>query len=145
MDPTIVQERRQEERRQLPIRPRIPPTPPARARGRKIRSGDIHRTLRASMWDGLFSATTTGLVDSYLVPYALALRATAAQISNLVSIPNLVTALAQSQASVLRGWLGGRRSALLFIVMAQVISLLLLPLLSWVPPAARNAGLLLVV
>lgn len=55
----------------------------------------IYKSLRASLFDGIFSSCMAGFSAEFIVPYALALRASLAQIGLLTALPNLLSSLAQ--------------------------------------------------
>ncbi len=85
--------------------------------------GKIRKSLKASFWDGAFAAGMVGITESYVIPYALALRAQASQIGILASVPNLIMALANSQINKLTRWIGSRKKVVLIVVLIQAIAL----------------------
>ena len=55
----------------------------------------IRNSLKFSFWDGSFAAVMLGFGDSFINPYAIALKATNLQIGLLSSVPGLVSSLFQ--------------------------------------------------
>lgn len=55
----------------------------------------IKKSLKASFLDGIFASCMMGLTTDYITPYALSLKASAAQVGILSAAPNLVSSLVQ--------------------------------------------------
>ncbi len=70
-------------------------------------------TLRNSILDGASHSAMLGLTRNYVVPFALTLQATTAQIGLLVSVPNLTMALSQLAAPALVARAGSRKRLIL--------------------------------
>jgi MFS family permease len=85
----------------------------------------IRKTLRNSIFDGASHAAMLGLTQSYVVPFALALKATTAQIGLLSSIPSLTMALSQLTAPHLTRKAGSRKRIILPVVLMHA--------LMWIP------------
>ena len=85
----------------------------------------VGKTLKNGILDGASHSAMLGLTQSYVVPFALALRATTAQIGLLSSIPNLTMALSQLAAPRLTERAGSRKHFILVVV--------LLHALMWIP------------
>jgi len=49
----------------------------------------IKTSLKASFWDGVLAFAMVGLTQDYIIPYALALKATVKEVGFLSSLPNL--------------------------------------------------------
>src|SRR4051812_4564847 len=105
------------------------------------KKGRIHRSLRASIIEGFASSGMLGLVDTSLMPFAIAMNATAGQVAHLASLPNLVATLAQSQAASLSDWLKSRRKAILAIFIVQILSILLMAALAFLPSGTQLPAL----
>src|SRR3972149_2654136 len=74
---------------------------------------NIKKSLRLSVLDGAAYAAMLGLTQNYITPYALALRATTAQIGLLSSVPNFAMAFSQLAAPNLAGRAGSRQGLIL--------------------------------
>ena len=73
-------------------------------------------TVRLSKMESASSAAMTGFTDQYLVPFAVAMRATDMQVGLISSIPNLVAAVAVTGVPPLVRKLGSRKAVLLSVV-----------------------------
>lgn len=109
------------------------------------RPGRARQSLCQSHQDGLASGVTVGLVDTYLIPFALALQASPSQVANLASLPNLLAALVQSQAAAIKDLAGGRRAAVRACVALQAGAILLMPFVPLLPAPGRLPALLALV
>jgi MFS family permease len=92
----------------------------------------IRKTLRNSVLDGACHSAMLGLTQSYVVPFALALRATTAQIGLLSSLPSLVMAFSQLATPHLIRRAGSRKRLILPVVLVHAlmwIPVLLIPYL----------------
>jgi len=85
----------------------------------------VRRTLKNSILDGACSSAMLGMTQSYVVPFALALKATTAQIGLLSSIPSLFMALSQLLAPRLTERAGSRKRFILAVVLMHA--------LMWIP------------
>ena len=84
----------------------------------------IKKSLRASYWDGVCASIMIGLTQDYLVPYALALKATVKQIGLLSCLPNLGAALIQLKSADITERLLSRKRITLISVFCQALTLL---------------------
>lgn len=96
----------------------------------------VKKSLKASLWDGIFASAMVGLTQDYLTPYALALKATVKQIGLLSSLPNLCAALVQLKSADFTEHLSSRKRIILISVFLQ--ALMLLPILL-IPYGFRNS------
>ena len=93
----------------------------------------IKNSLRASYWDGVCASVMVGLTQDYLVPYALALKATVKQIGLLSSLPNLGAALVQLKSADITESLLSRKKITLISVFLQALTLLPILLIPYFP------------
>lgn len=91
----------------------------------KFEKGSIRKSLYYSILDGLFNAMTLGVSECYLIPYGIALGASADQIAFLASIPMLFAAFVQSYSARLTAHIGSRTKLINAVVFLHV--------LSWIP------------
>ena len=77
------------------------------------KSEKVNKSLSYSVMDGAAFAAMLGLTQSYIAPFALALKATTAQIGLLTSIPSLMMALSQLTAPELVKKAGSRKAMIL--------------------------------
>ena len=85
----------------------------------------IRKTLKNSVFDGACHSAMLGLTQSYVVPFALALKATTAQVGLLSSIPSLTMALSQLAVPRLIKRAGSRKRLILPVVLMHA--------LMWIP------------
>jgi MFS family permease len=85
----------------------------------------IRKSLRYSTLDGIFASIMQGFSENFVTPYALAMKATVAQIGLLVSLPNLLGSLVQLGSASVIDRLGSR--------MALITPCVLLHTLVWLP------------
>src|SRR3989338_3128028 len=85
----------------------------------------IKRSLRYSTLDGIFASITQGLSENFITPYALAMKATTAQIGILSALPNLAGSASQLITASTVDRLGSR--------MALINPCVLLHALMWIP------------
>ena len=78
-----------------------------------------------------------GVTDAYLIPYAIALGATASQVATLASIPGFVAALIQAQSARVTQAIGSRTKLINFIVFFHAILWIPILLLPYVLQAAH--------
>lgn len=84
----------------------------------------IKKSLRASYWDGVGASVMLGLTQDYIIPYALALKATVKQIGLLSSLPNLCASLIQLKSADFTERLSSRKRIILISVFLQALTLL---------------------
>lgn len=85
----------------------------------------IKKSLRYSLIDGIFASVMTGASETFITPYALAMKASASLIGILASMPSLVGALLQMKAAEIVERLGSRK--------ALINSSVLYHALMWIP------------
>jgi MFS family permease len=107
----------------------------------KIR-GKVRRSLRVSFLDGLFSSGMLGIADTCMMPLAIALGATPAQIANLGSLPNLMAAIAQSQSNTIADWLRSRKRMMVTLIFIQACVLLTVVFIPMFPAEGRVMALI---
>ena len=119
----------------------------------KFEKGSIRRSLRYSIWDGLFTALGLGISENYLIPYGIALGATPSQVAFLASIPMLVASILQVQSAGLTQSIGSRLKLIHVIVFfhaAAWLPIILIPYLlgphsgGWAPWALLAAAIVYV-
>lgn len=84
----------------------------------------VKKSLRVSFLDGIFAACMNGLTGDYVVPYALALRATASQVGILSASVSLASSLVQLKSADLSEWLSSRKKIINFSVFFHIVTLL---------------------
>ena len=92
----------------------------------------VSKSLKYSIVDGLAYSAMLGLTQDYIVPFALALKATVVQIGLLSSIPNLTMGLSQLSAPRLAERAGSRKGLILpavFLHALMWVPILLIPYL----------------
>ena len=89
------------------------------------KSEKVNKSLRYSILDGSAFSAMFGFTQNYISPFALALKATTAQIGLLTSIPSLMMALSQLSAPELVKKAGSRK--------AMILPAVLLHALMWLP------------
>jgi MFS family permease len=90
----------------------------------------VRRSLRMSVLDGAAYAAMAGLVQNYVTPLALALKATTSQVGLLSSIPNLIVGFSQLAAPRLSERAGSRKGLIrpmVFMHAVMFIPVLLIP------------------
>lgn len=97
----------------------------------------VRKSLKYSILDGSAYSAMLGLTQDYIVPFALALRATTAQIGLLSSIPNLTMALSQLSAPRLAEKVGSRKGLILPVVFLHALLWLPILLIPYVFPAEK--------
>ena len=85
----------------------------------------VRKTLRLNIFDGASVFAMAGLTQNYITPFALALKATTAQIGLLNSFPGFASALSQLGTPVLVKRAGSRKAVIMWVVFAQA--------LMWIP------------
>lgn len=61
--------------------------------------GRVRQSLRNSFIDGIFASAMLGFSEQYITPFALALKATSAQIGMLAAFPSILSALVQLKSA----------------------------------------------
>ena len=92
----------------------------------------VKNSLRLATYDGAAFSAMAGLTQSFITPFALALKATTAQIGMLASIPSLMMAVSQLAAPDLTERVGSRKGLILPVVFIHAlmwIPILLVPYL----------------
>ena len=84
----------------------------------------VKNSLRVSLRDGIFASIMSGIVDPYVVPFALFLGATVQEVGWISSAPQLIGSLAQLFASQAIRRLGGRLRLLIRVVLVQATLIL---------------------
>ena len=92
---------------------------------------NIRKSLRLSVLDGAAYAAMAGFTQNYITPFALALKATTAQIGLLSSFPNFATAFSQLAAPALVERAGSRKAMIVPIVFVHAAMWLLVFLLPY--------------
>ena len=64
-----------------------------------MEKGKIKQSLKNSFLDGAFCSAMLGFTDQYITPFAIALKATSAQIGMLVAFPSLIASLIQLKSA----------------------------------------------
>ncbi len=85
----------------------------------------VKQSLRLATFDGAAFSAMAGLTQNFITPFALALKATTAQIGLLASIPNLMMAVSQLAAPDLTDRAGSRKRLILPVVFIHA--------LMWIP------------
>ncbi len=84
--------------------------------------------------DGLFNAMMMGVSENYLIPYGIALGATASQIATLASAPMLVASILQVRSASLTQSIGSRTKLINVVVLFHVLTWLPIILIPFVLP-----------
>ncbi len=85
------------------------------------RTHAVRSSLRFSVLDGAAYAAMLGLIQNYVTPLALALKATTAQVGLLASIPQLIVGFSQLAAPHLSERAGSRKGLILPMVFMHAI------------------------
>ena len=84
----------------------------------------IKKSLRFSLFDGVFASGMTGMTADYITPYALALKASVSQVGILSAIPNLASSLVQLRSADLVEKLKSRKKIInLFVLLHALMAL----------------------
>jgi MFS family permease len=81
----------------------------------------VNRSLRFSILDGASYNAMLGLTQDFMAPFALALKASTAQIGLLASLPNLALALSQLGSPCISERLRSRKSWIIPVVLIQAV------------------------
>ena len=74
----------------------------------KFVKGSVRRSLKYSIFDGLFAAAMMGVSEVYILPYGIALGASAAQVGLLAGVPAVLAALIQLNSAAVTQRVGSR-------------------------------------
>lgn len=96
------------------------------------------KSLRLSIYDGVFASMMSGFTQEYFSPYLISVGASVRQIGLLSAVPNLVASLAQLRAPELSERLGSRKRVLSIFVALQAAMLVILSAM----PFAGSGGVL---
>jgi MFS family permease len=94
------------------------------------KSGKLRTSLKNSFFDGCFASAMLGFTEQYITPFAVALKATSAQVGMLAAFPSLISALAQLKSADVTEHLKSRRRILnifVFLHAFMFIPILLVP------------------
>jgi MFS family permease len=84
----------------------------------------VKKSLKYSVWDGVFSGAMIGFTQEYLAPFLLELGATVRQIGLLSALPNFVGSIVQMNSIRLTEKLKARRHTINLFVLLQALMLL---------------------
>lgn len=98
----------------------------------------VRKSLRRSIYDGMFASMMGGFTQEYFSPYLISIGASARQIGLLSAVPNLVASLIQIRAPELSERLGSRKRVLSLFVALQAAMLIMLSAMSF----ANNGNIL---
>jgi MFS family permease len=105
----------------------------------------IKKSLRFSILDGSAFSAMVGLTQSYITPFALALKASTTEIGLLSSIPSLLQALSQLAAPNLASRAGSRKGLILPVVFGQALMFIPMALIPFLFPEPRIFWLIAIV
>lgn len=109
----------------------------------KFVKGSVRKSLRFSIFDGLFASAMMGVTEIYLLPYGIALGATPAQVGLLAGVPAVVAALMQLESASVTQRVGSRLKLINVFVFFHALLLLPIILVPYLfPPASRPWALL---
>ena len=94
----------------------------------------VDRSLRHSLWDGIYFSAMIGSAESYFSAFAVYLRASTAQIGVLAALPPLLASFMQLASAWLGRRVGKRRGIIVFGALLQAGTLIPLALLPIVLP-----------
>lgn len=90
----------------------------------------VRKSLKSSLFDGIFASCMVGLTTDYITPYALFLKAKAHQIGALSALPNLFSSLIQLKSADLTDRLKSRKKIIgifVFLHLLMFIPIMLVP------------------
>lgn len=90
----------------------------------------IEKSLRISMFDGVFASIMSGFTQEYFAPFVILMNATVRQIGILTAVPNLVAALLQIKSADLTERMGSRKKVLNIFVFLQALMLIPMALIA---------------
>lgn len=108
-------------------------------------NGKIRRSLRNSFLDGAFCSAMIGFTDQYITPFAIALKATSAQIGMLTAFPNLISSLVQLKSADVTEHLRSRIRIIRIFVLLHALMFLPIFLIPVIFSANRALWLILFV
>lgn len=88
----------------------------------KFKKGSIRKSLRYSLFDGLFTAMMLGVSETYLIPYGIAVGATPSQVALLSSVPMLIATLLQVRSASVTQSIGARTKLINFVVFFHALA-----------------------
>ncbi len=97
----------------------------------------VKNSLKYSVLDGSAFAAMFGLTQSYITPFALALKASTSEIGLLASIPNLSMSLSQFLAPALSTRAGSRLKFIMPVVFFHALMFIPILLIPFIFPNAR--------
>ncbi len=103
----------------------------------KFQKGSVRRSLKFSIIDGVFCSMMVGVTDAYLIPYVIALGATASQVAVLATAPGLVASLIQLKSASVTQSIGSRTKLINVIVFFHALLWIPILLLPYVLQAAH--------
>ncbi|OGW90765.1 MAG: hypothetical protein A3D28_01410 [Omnitrophica bacterium RIFCSPHIGHO2_02_FULL_63_14] len=110
-----------------------------------MKPGSVRKSLKYSLFDGLFTALMLGVSETYLIPYGIALGAGPSQVALLASIPPLVASLLQVQSAALTQSIGSRMKLIRAVVFFHALAwlpIILIPFVFHAHPLWRPWALL---
>jgi MFS family permease len=103
----------------------------------------VDRSLRHSLWDGVYFSAMIGTAESYFSAFAVHLRASTSQIGVLAALPPLLASLMQLASAWLGRRLGKRREIIVLGALLQAGALIPLALLPLAIPELAVPALIL--
>lgn len=103
----------------------------------KLNERQVSKSLKYSIGDGSAYSAMLGLTQDYIVPFALALKATVFQIGLLSSVPNLAMAFSQLGAPRLAERAGSRKGLILPVVFLHALMWLPILLIPYLFPGQK--------
>jgi MFS family permease len=97
----------------------------------------VQQSLSLCWKEGVAAQVMTGVVDYFLIPFALLLGASTQEIGFLVAVPNLLSSVVQFVAVQAIDWAGSRMKLLLVGFLIQALTLLPVGLLSYTGVSSR--------
>jgi len=101
------------------------------------------KSLRFSLFDGIFANIMSGLSETFMTPYAIAMRAGSSLIGILSAMPNLANSLLQIKSAILAERLGSRKALINSAVLVH--ALMWLPIIAIPYVFANNQAVYLVI
>lgn len=104
--------------------------PSCEIKSRHPEKNKIRKSIKISFWENFFAAGMGGVMQDYIVPYALALKATTKQIGLLSSLSYLCASLVQLKSADFTDKQFSRRSLILFSTFmhaVMIMPILLIP------------------
>jgi MFS family permease len=101
------------------------------------KSAKVNKSLSYSVMDGAAFSAMLGLTQNYISPFALALKATTAEIGLLTSIPSLMMAMSQLAAPTLVSRAGSRKAMILPAVALHAVLWLPIFLVPFLMPTQK--------